>query len=505
MNQRKAGVILSYLSMGANSLIGFIYVPMLISFLTKSQYGLYELMGSVAASLGLLDLALASTITKYYSQALERRDKKEQENVLAVSAILYGGIGLFVLLLGIIFYLCIDPLYSKSLGPVDLLKAKQIFLILLFNLFISIPSHVFTAAINSHERFIFVRGVNLLKILLQPLIVYGVLSVKADVLLLVITQVAMNLMVIAMNIYYSFARLKISFKLHEWSNRFAGEVLLFSSFIFIHILMDQVYWRSGAVILGAVSGTVAVAVYAVGMQISSFYLSISSGVSGVFLPKISSLCLRDNADTEINKIFIKTGRLQFVLASLILSGFIIFGLDFIYFWLGGGFNISYYVAVIIMSAYFLDVVQNTGIAILQAKNKHAARAYIYTATALLNIIIGIPLGKLYGPIGCAIATGVCLFLGKGLIINLYYIKQGVAVGAFFREIGKMALPVIAVGLAGWWLNAAFPTNGKLLFMIAKIGIYSALFALVLWVFALNAYEKDLFIKPARSVWGRISR
>ena len=505
MNQRKAGVILSYLSMGANSLIGFIYVPMLISFLTKSQYGLYELMGSVAASLGLLDLALASTITKYYSQALERKDKKEQENVLSVSGILYGAIGLFVLLLGVIFYLCIDPLYSKTLVPSDLLKAKRIFLILLFNVFVSIPSHVFTAAINSHERFIFVRGVNLFKILLQPLIVYGVLSLKADVLLLVITQVSMNLLVIAMNIYYSFARLKISFRLHEWSNRFAAEVLLFSSFIFIHILMDQVYWRSGAVILGAVSGTVAVAVYAVGMQISSFYLSISSGVSGVFLPKISSLCLRDNANEEINKIFIKTGRLQFVLASLILSGFIIFGPDFIYFWLGDGFNISYYVAVIIMSAYFLDVVQNTGIAILQAKNKHAARAYIYTATALLNILIGIPLGKLYGPIGCAAATGFCLFLGKGLLINIYYIKQGVAVGAFFREIGKIAASVLIVGSAGYALNAAFPTNGRLVFMIVKISVYGSVFAAVLWLFALNSYEKDLFLKPMRSILSKIIR
>ena len=49
MNQRKAGVILSYINMGTNALIGFIYIPLLLAFLTKEQYGLYQLVGSMIA------------------------------------------------------------------------------------------------------------------------------------------------------------------------------------------------------------------------------------------------------------------------------------------------------------------------------------------------------------------------------------------------------------------------------------------------------------------------
>ena len=49
MNQRKAGVILSYISMGTQALVGFVYIPMLLAFLTKAQYGLYQLVGSMIA------------------------------------------------------------------------------------------------------------------------------------------------------------------------------------------------------------------------------------------------------------------------------------------------------------------------------------------------------------------------------------------------------------------------------------------------------------------------
>ena len=56
MNQRKAGAFLSYINIGIQTLLGFVYVPLLLYYMGKSQYGLYQLMGSLIAYFGVMDL-----------------------------------------------------------------------------------------------------------------------------------------------------------------------------------------------------------------------------------------------------------------------------------------------------------------------------------------------------------------------------------------------------------------------------------------------------------------
>ena len=65
VNERKAGIVLSYVSMFFSIVIGLIYVPMLLHFLGKEQYGLYQLMGSLIAYMAVMDFGLANTITRY--------------------------------------------------------------------------------------------------------------------------------------------------------------------------------------------------------------------------------------------------------------------------------------------------------------------------------------------------------------------------------------------------------------------------------------------------------
>lgn len=53
MNERKLGILLSYLNITLHAVIGFLYVPLLLHYIGKSGYGLYQLMGSLIAYLAL--------------------------------------------------------------------------------------------------------------------------------------------------------------------------------------------------------------------------------------------------------------------------------------------------------------------------------------------------------------------------------------------------------------------------------------------------------------------
>ena len=87
--------------------------------------------------------------------------------------------------------------------------------------------------------------------------------------------------------------------------------------------------------------------------------------------------------------------------------------------------------LVIMIPLTIPLIQNLGILILQAKNKHAFRSIVYVIIAVVNIAISIPLAKRYGGLGCAIATSGCLFIGNGIIINIYYYRIGIKVVQFF--------------------------------------------------------------------------
>ena len=501
MNQRKAGVILSYISMGTNALVGFVYIPLLLAFLTKEQYGLYQLVGSMVAYIAVMDFGLANTTVRYYSRLRALNDTRGQENLLATMLRLYMGIAAAIIVVGVILLYALLPFYTKTLTPADLITAKEVYWIMLFNLAIVIPGHIFSAIIQAHEKFIFLRGCHLLNIIAQPVLVYIILHFKASIIALVAVQTACNLALFIANAYYAVGKLGARFHLHRWEGNFVKEILFFSFFIFLNAILDQVYWKTGQLILGAVAGTLVVAVYSVAIQLIIAYIGFSANVSTVFLPRLSALAAKNSMD-EINAIFLKVGRLQFYIVMLLFFGFLLFGKQFLHLWVGDEFLPAYRYTVILMAGLIIPLVQNTGILILQAKNKHAFRAIVFVIIAILNVCISIPLSKIYGATACAVVTSASLLLGQGLILNLYYARLGVQVLPFFKHVGKiLAVMLLPVGVAAWVI-AHLPPKPSVVLLGLQIALFTALYGLTMWTLAMNGYEKNLILAPLRKVLKR---
>ncbi|WP_278453838.1 hypothetical protein, partial [Thomasclavelia spiroformis] len=57
-NQRKAGVILSYVSIVLNMLISLFFTPFLISSLGDAEYGIYRIVQSFAGSLSIMTFGI---------------------------------------------------------------------------------------------------------------------------------------------------------------------------------------------------------------------------------------------------------------------------------------------------------------------------------------------------------------------------------------------------------------------------------------------------------------
>jgi O-antigen/teichoic acid export membrane protein len=206
------------------------------------------------------------------------------------------------------------------------------------------------------------------------------------------------------------------------------------------------------------------------------------------------------ADNEaLSEIFTRMGRVQYVVMAYILSGFILFGQAFINLWAGKNYNDAYYFVLLVMIPITVPLIQNVGIAILQAKNRQGFRSVVYVAIAILNITASIPLAKMYGGFGCALATGVSLLLGNVIIMNIYYHKRiGLNIPLFWKNILLMSIPVLISCLYGYGINYYITQDGFLI-LGGKIILFSIGFFGLMWLWGLNEYEKDLFASPIKRV------
>ena len=257
-------------------------------------------------------------------------------------------------------------------------------------------------------------------------------------------------------------------------------------------------------ILGTIVGTSAVALYATAAQLNNMYLSFSTAISGVLLPKVTKMEANNASNKEFTDIFIRTGRIQYVVLALIITGFVLFGKEFIeIIWVGKEYTESYYIACILMIPLTIPLIQNVGLSILQAKNKYKYRTMIFIGIAVLNIAISIPLAKIYGGIGTALGTAISLLLGQGIILNIYYWKKiKIDIPKFWKEILKMSLPIVLVFLFGMVLHKYWVISNVLI-LILQITIYTGLYALFMWNFGMNNYEKDVVRKPLLKITNKI--
>src|SRR5690606_17394912 len=116
----------------------------------------------------------------------------------------------------------------------------------------------------------------------------------------------------AYSVFYSFRYLKVKFSFGKIDKSLLREILGYSFFVFLGIIVDQVYWNTDQLILGIFGGTIPVAVYAIAMQFIRLYRQFSTSISGLFLPK-TSIMIANNATKEVlTESMIRYGRLQYL-------------------------------------------------------------------------------------------------------------------------------------------------------------------------------------------------
>ncbi|MCF6294469.1 MAG: oligosaccharide flippase family protein [Flavobacteriaceae bacterium] len=505
MSQLKKGVVLNYTTIILTNVIGLLLTPFILNHLGKAEYGIYITIGALVGTISLLDFGLNNTIVRFVAKYRAEKDSIGQENFLATTMALYSIISIMVVVFGVVFFGFIDTYFTKMTIE-ELAIAKVIFSIFIFNLAIGLPGAALTGICYGYEEFVFPKSLNIIRYILRSITVVAVLLFGGRAIALVIIDSIFNILIILITGYYVFKKLKIKIKFHDFSIRFVKEIFGYSTWIFVFSLVAMFQWKAGHWVLGRISLPEVLTIYGIGIVLGTYYGAFSTAISSVFLPRATKMSVENASGEELTDMMIKIGRLSFIILMFVLSAFILFGRQFVFLWVGGelgedGSFQSWVIALMIMVAYTLPLVQGFGNSILEAKSKLAFKAILYLSFMILGTILGALLANRYGPIGMMTGSVIAWIIVQNVMNFYYHIKIGLNIIRFFKELfNKTVLSIVlAIGI-GFIINL-IPGIGWINFLVKSI-IYTIIFGVLAYNIGLIEFEKQLFRKAFYKVLKR---
>ena len=491
MSQRKAGTILSYIYFIVSNGISLIYTPYMLRMMGQGEYGLYGTANSFVSYLSVLSFGIGGAYIRFNAKYRAANDLEGERRLNGMFLTIFSLLSLLVFVGGIGLICLAGPLTHNTFSAQELFKLRVMILLLTLNTICTFIFNVVMMALMAYEKFIIIRGTLLLTAIITPIL--NIIALNIGGRAISITAISVSVSIITYLIYYIYAKrtigLKFSFKGFQFN--VMKEIFVFSSFLFINSITDQITTSTDQVILSAVKGATSVAVYTIGSSFRLYFMNFSTSISGVFAPQVNMIVAKSGGVTELNQLFIKIGRIQFYILSLVLIGYSLIGKEFVLLWAGQDYEESFWIGLLLMASTFVPCFQNVGIEIQKAMNKHKARSIAYLLVALVNIVLTIPFAKHAGGIGAAFATFLCVVLGQVVFMNFYYEKYILLdILAFWKSIGSIIpgyiIPV-AIGLIlkmGWEVKSFFDV-----FIIAVIITFS--FCVSVWFISMNSYEKEL--------------
>lgn len=496
MSQIRAGIILSYISIIIANLAGLITTPIIVNTLGAKSYGVYLLLLSFVSYIGLVDLGITNTINRFIAKyrALNNHSQEKKFISLIIKIILI----VITLILGLGFFLVkniekfINP-QTMSTIPLESIK------LVIWGLLLALILNIFTGFINgylaAYENFIFIKAIDIVKVILRLMLLWLLFMNQGDILFLVILDLIIAFMVFFSSLLY-FVRVKrIEIKMLLYDKSMLKEIMSYSIWVFVFSAISQIQWQSGQIIIGYKLPSSAVAIYGIGIVLGTYYGAFAVAISGVFISRTTyKVYTYENSD-ELTKYMIEVGRMCAFILMLILINFISIGKGFIQLWVGKEFLPAWLIALMIMITYSIPLTQSIANQVLEAKKMFSFKSKVYLVCLILGTLLGYILLDYYNISG--MAFGIIIGWAIAIVImNFYYhFILRLDMIAFFKSLKELAITTVIVTIFGYGLNL-LESNNTWVIIIFKSLIISFLYLILIYKFVLNNTEK-LFVRNIR--------
>lgn len=464
----------------------------MLRLLGQSEFGIYQIVYSVVGFLALLNFGFSSSYIKFYTIAKNKDSSGlEVAKLNASFVVVFSLLSLIVLILGCLMAYNTDSVLGGKLTEDELGTAKVLMYILVINTVVQFEYVVFNNFLIANEKFIALQIITIISTILNPCFTFPMLLLGYGSIGMGVALLSISVLQLLFASIYCIRKLKIRFVFRGLVWGAFKDIGVFSFYIFLESVISLINISLDRFLLGKLVGSISAAIYAVGGQINSLYTYLSTTISSVFIPRVNRLVEDGDKNKELSDLFIRVGKIQFVVLYLILCGFIIFGQRFMKLWVGEGYDEAFVVALILIIPNTINLIQNVAYEIQRAKFLQKYRSLMWIFIAILNIIVSIFFIKKWGASGAALGTAIAWIVGSGFLMNWFYAKYvALDIKSFWAEILRLmrgGIIPLAIGAISYKLLL----HCSVIVFFGSMFIFAVVYAISMYYTAFNLIEKEM--------------
>lgn len=486
-NITKATVI-SYIAIFANIVISFFYTPWMIRKIGVSDYGLYHLTISFV-SYFLMDFGLSNAVQRFVAKYRAEGDEDKVAKMVGLTTRVYLIIDVVIFVVLLVLFFFINQVFT-GLTSEEIERLKGLYLIAGIFSVLNFIFKPMDGAMMAYELFVEQRALELINKVGIVIIVCAALALGADVFALVLINGAISLLVSIIKYFVFKQKSKLQIQWNYYEKGELKSVFSFSLWAFVSMLAQRLRFSLIPTVLGILSNSDQIAIFALGSSLEGMVYVLSTGLNGLFLPKVSRLVHSGSRESIID-LMIRVGRIQLYLICLIFFGFVVLGRDFVLLWVGNHFHNVYYILIFLIISNIVSLTQHIANDLVLVENQIRKTSLLIFATSTIGLIIACVLAPCYGAVGCAIGTGAGLCIYQ-LFVNVFYRHvMGIDVLRFFKECHMRILPIsILIAVIFYFIMQRFTIDTWLEFIIAG-AIFAVSYLLICYFLLFSKEEKIL--------------
>ena len=212
---------------------------------------------------------------------------------------------------------------------------------------------------------------------------------------------------------------------------------------------------------------------------------------GSFLPRVSQLTVKGDKQ-GVEALMLRVGRLQLYLITLIFTGFVIFGRQFLKLWVEPQFANTYYILLCLIFTNLVTLTQRIADDYIYVENRIKDSSIRMFTSSFFGLVISTLLAPKIGAVGCGIGTGLGLLIYT-ISINIFYSKDlKLDIASFFKNCHLKIMPLLIALAAVVFLVVGRIELSSWPRLLTAILAYTIIFGTVAYLFLFNEDEKSLF-------------
>ncbi|MBO4856168.1 MAG: polysaccharide biosynthesis C-terminal domain-containing protein [Bacilli bacterium] len=501
LSSKTNGIMLSYVHFALNAILSIVLSSFVLRVIGKTNYGVYQSMTAFITYLVLLEFGMSTLMTRNISllkkDGTDSIDVNKNVSTIWTATIILAAI-MFALLVS--FYFLIPSIYSNSFTNEQIVLGKRIFIFAGINLVTTFLTSTLNGLVLAYEKYIFEKLLGTIKLILRSILIIALLSIRADIMLLVIVDFSLGLLVFTITLLYCLFKFKakLTFKY------FDKTIIRFAAPLAIAMLIQGLVNTANTVVdkflISIMMTPEDVSIYSITMLIFNMYSSVGTLPNTLFIPSIAKNVKNNIVGHEFTKTLVQPCRLNVIISGVIGFGFILVGRQFITLVYGADYLESWLYSLVIIIPLFFYLTNAIMAHVLTLYNKRQMMAYITLVATAINIGLTIFAIKWIGMFGAAMATAVSITI-QIISLNIYYKKRiGISIFYLFKEAYKGIIPALALSFAFVFpIIQRIPRN--LYSFLIGGSLFVVLFLTSFVLFGANQKEKE-FINKLKKRFGK---